>query len=139
MDAVVRNQGIALGIGLQIANIVRDVAEDAARDRIYLPQEDLARFGVTESEVIAGQSSDRMRALLKFEATRARTQITDGLKLVPTLPRHARPFPLFLGRVYARILDRIEARDYDVFSGKVALTGGEKVALLMRTFAGAFT
>ena len=133
-----RARGIDLGIGLQVANIVRDVKEDADRDRIYLPQEDLTRFGVTEDEILSGTMSDRMRDLLAFEAGRARDLIKRGFKLIPALPRHARPFPLFLGRVYGAILDRIEACGYDVFSGRVSLTKFEKGSLLAHTFVGAF-
>jgi len=133
-----RTKGIALGIGLQLANIVRDVKEDARRDRIYLPGEDLARFRVTEEEILSGRMSDRMRELLAFEAARARTRIERGLRLIPALPRHARPFPLFLARVYGMILNRIEARGYDVFSRRVFLTPREKASLLISSFVGAF-
>jgi len=134
VDRRVREKGIDLGIGLQLANIVRDVAEDGARDRIYLPQEDLARFGVTEEEVLSGKVSDRMRDLLAFEAARARERIERGITLAADLPRHARPFPLFLGRVYEKILDRIEASGYDVFSISHSVSSSEKVYLLLSSY-----
>lgn len=130
----VRERGIDLGIGLQLANIVRDVGEDAARGRIYIPREDLARFGVGEAEVLSGTVSARMRALLSFEAGRARERIERGLGIVPALPRHARPFPLFLGRAYRRILARIEERGYDVFTGFRSLSPGEKIRLLVSSY-----
>ncbi len=136
VDRQVRRKGIDLGIGLQLANIVRDVAEDGGRGRIYLPQEDLSRFGVTEEEVLAGKVSDRMRDLLAFEAKRAREWIGRGTTLVSDLPRHARPLPLFLGRVYMRILARIEASGYDVFSIRHSLSSGEKVYLLVSSYLG---
>lgn len=132
-----RARGIDLGIGLQLANIVRDVKEDAGRDRIYIPGEDLTQFGVTEDEILSGRMSDRMWELLAFETGRARDRIERGVKLIPALPRHARPFPLFLARVYGKILDRIERRGYDVFSGRISLTKPEKLSLLGRTFVGA--
>ncbi len=138
VEAKIRTRGIALGIGLQLANIVRDVREDADRDRIYLPEEDLNQFNVQEKEILAGEWSTRMQALLAFEANRARDRIADGLKLIPALPHHARPFPLFLARVYGGILDRIEAQNYDVFSGRVSLTTSTKLFLLVRTFVTAF-
>jgi len=130
----VREKGVDLGIGLQLANIVRDVAEDAARGRIYLPEEDLTRFGVTEGEVLSGVFSERMRNLLSFEAERARDRIERGVSLAEDLPRHARVFPLFLARVYGKILDRIEASGYDVFSGIRPLSSGERVHVLISSY-----
>lgn len=130
----VRKEGIDLGIGLQLANIVRDVKEDAARDRIYIPEEDLIRFGVSEAELLAGALSERMRELLSFEAERARERIERGIVLAAGLPRHARPFPIFLARVYVRILESIEASGYDVFSTTHSLPVGAKVLLLVSSY-----
>jgi len=130
----VRDKGVDLGIGLQIANIVRDVAEDAARGRIYIPEEDLVRFGVTAAELLSGAFSDRMRDLLSFEAGRARERIERGVALAADLPRRSRVFPLFIARAYRRNLDRIEAAGYDVFSADLSLSSGEKVYLLISLY-----
>jgi phytoene synthase len=124
-----REKAIALGLGLQLANIVRDVAEDLRRGRIYLPQEDLGLFGITEDALLRGEISGRMRKLLSFQVGRARAYLADGQILVSYLPRHTRSCPMLLGEIYARILDRIEERDYDVFSSRVSLSTFEKLAL----------
>jgi len=136
VDTIVREKGIDLGIGLQLANIVRDVAEDAARGRIYIPEEDLTRFKVSEGEILAGAISGRMRELLSFEVGRARGLIDNGIGLAAHLPRHARVFPIFLGRAYARILDRIEKSGYDVFSVDHSLSSTDKAIILLSSYLG---
>ncbi len=128
-----REHGEALGLGMQLVNIVRDVAEDLDRDRIYLPAEDLDRFGVSEDDLRARRMTGSIRALLSFEAERARDTLREGERLLPLLPRRARGFPLLLSRLYLGVLDRIEASGYDVFSGRVALLAREKLALTLRT------
>jgi len=136
--AALRGHGTALGLGMQLANIVRDVAEDLDRDRIYLPIEDLERFGVTEEALRRRRVTGPIRELLAFEAGRARRILRDGERLVPHLPRRARSFPLLLSRLYSAVLDRIEACDYDVFSGRATLSTFEKLALTLRTVFAAF-
>lgn len=124
-----RRSGEALGLGMQLANIVRDVGEDLDRDRIYLPAEDLERFGVTEEALRARRPTGPIRELLAFETARARATLRDGERLVAFLPRRARAFPLMLSRLYGTILDKIEASGYDVFSGRAALSTPEKLRL----------
>lgn len=129
-----RDRAVALGLGMQLANIVRDVTEDIERDRVYLPKEDLKRFGVCEEDLQAGRLSGRMRALLAFEVERARDYLREGEKLLPYLPRRARGCPALLSGIYSRILERIEERDYDVFSSRIFLPSAEKLSLTLRTF-----
>jgi len=128
-----RQRGEALGLGMQLANIVRDVAEDLDRDRIYLPGEDLDRFGVSEEALRARRLTDPIRALLAFETARARDTLRNGERLVAELPRRARGFPLLLSRLYSAVLDRIEVSGYDVFSGRRGLSTAEKLVLTVRT------
>jgi 15-cis-phytoene synthase len=128
-----RDRGEALGLGMQLANIVRDVAEDLDRDRIYLPIEDLSRFGVTEDALRARRVTGPIRELLAFETARARATLRDGERVVAILPRRARAFPLLLSRIYGAVLDRIEASGYDVFSGRAALSTREKLGLTVCT------
>jgi phytoene synthase len=119
-----------LGVGMQIVNIVRDVAEDAERDRIYLPQDEMAAHGVTDDDILAGRTTDGMRRLLRDQAARARAYIARGDEVLPTLDRRARACVAMLGGLYEAILDEIEARDYDVFGERVSLSTTRKLTLM---------
>jgi len=119
-----------LGVGMQVVNIMRDVAEDAARDRIYLPQDEMAAHGVTDDDILAGRTTDGTRSLLRAQAARAREYFASGDRLLPLLDRRARACVAMLGGLYEAILDEIEARDYDVFGERVALSTPRKLALM---------
>lgn len=118
------------GVAVQLTNILRDVAEDYSLGRVYLPQEDLERFGV---RVIA--DSPAMRELLRFEAGRARELFERGRGLPGHVEWRTRPCLRALLGTYGALLDKIEARDYDVFTSRVRLSGAEKVAMLARAVA----
>ena len=122
-----------LGVALQIVNIMRDVAEDAGRDRIYLPQDEMAEHGVTDDDVLAGRSSDGMRSLLHAQAARADEYFASGEQLLPMLDRRARACVSMLGGLYRAILTEIRARDFDVFGERVALSTPRKLALMGQT------
>ena len=119
-----------LGVGMQIVNIVRDVAEDAARGRIYLPQDEMRRHGVGDDDLMAGVPTPEIRALLGEQATRARDYFASGEQLLRELDRRARACVGMLGGMYQAILDEIEARDYDVFTERVGLSTPRKLALM---------
>ena len=123
---------VDLGIAMQMTNIMRDVREDAERGRIYLPLEDLARFGVREDEVLRAVYSDRFRALMEFEAARAAEFFSRGWKLLPLLDVRSRMCVNVLRGVYAELLERMADCEYDVFDRRVKLSSGEKVALIGR-------
>lgn len=126
----------ALAEAMQLTNFLRDVGEDAARGRIYLPLEDLATFEVSESEIIEAQMSVRFENLMKFEIARARALYKEADKGIPLLPAYARK-PVLLARVlYSRILDRIEARNYDVFSARARTSKMEKLMVALRVTLG---
>jgi phytoene synthase len=125
-DSLARDRAFDLGRAMQLSNIVRDVKEDAARGRIYLPREDLDRFGVSEAQVLQGDAAPALRNLLRFETERARALFKRSRELPPYLPRHARSCPIILAKLYGGILDRIERADYDVFDGRVSLSGPRK-------------
>jgi phytoene synthase len=114
------------------------VAEDIRRDRIYLPREDLERFGVTEEMLRTGETNEEVCSLLAFEIERARSYIHEGEKLLEHLPRHARGCPSLLGAIYSRILTRTEERGYDVFTGRVSLSTREKLTMTLHTWVRAF-
>ena len=107
---------VALGIANQLTNILRDVGEDRARGRIYLPLEDLHRFNYSESELLAGTLNDNWRDLMKFQLERARQWFARSEAGVRWLAPDAR-WPVWASlRLYRGILDVIEQHDYDVFN-----------------------
>ncbi len=136
-----RDPGIDLGLAMQLTNIVRDVTEDSARGRIYLPLEDLARFGVGERALLSGERTAETRALLAFEARRARELFASAERLYPLIPdRRARACPRTLAALYLALLDEIERRDFDVFGARASLRGTTKLRLalggIVRSFVG---
>jgi phytoene synthase len=119
-----------LGIALQLINIIRDVREDWELGRVYLPQDELVSFGVSEDEIAAGVRTPAWRALMTFQAERARSYLRDGLRLVSTLDtRSALCVSTFAG-LYRATLERIEARDFDVFSGPPHLSALTKLRIV---------
>jgi 15-cis-phytoene synthase len=113
----------ALGVAFQLTNILRDVRDDLARDRVYLPREDLERYGC---DLSGDGSSGRFAELVRFEALRAGQWFDEGLLLLPLLDRPSRTCVAAMAGVYRRLLGRIE-RDPDlVLQGRVTLPGWEK-------------
>ncbi len=119
------------GIAFQLTNIIRDVKEDAAMGRIYLPQEDLDRCGIGPSMLRAPRASV-FRPLLEMEADRAREFYQAGRQLVAYVDEDSQPALWTLVEIYTRLLDKIAARQYDVFTERVRLTAGEKLRVLAR-------
>jgi phytoene synthase len=116
----VQESAIDMGKALQITNIMRDVQEDAERGRIYLAQEDLESFGVSEDDLKANRLSDEFRALMREYGQRARVLYASGERLIPLLDgARSRACCNGLNGGYRTILDAIEDRDYDVFSSRV--------------------
>ncbi|MBS1792603.1 MAG: squalene/phytoene synthase family protein [Acidobacteria bacterium] len=105
----------AMGIGMQLTNILRDVGEDAEKGRIYLPQEDLRRFGVTTEQIFERRFDRNFEELVKFELERARSYYREGEKGIALLEKDSRFTVLLAARVYAKILDEIEKQHYNVF------------------------
>jgi len=128
----------ACGVALQLTNIVRDVREDALNGRVYLPTEDLRRFGVDPLELAAPLPSDRVRALLEFEAWRADRYYRKAARLTPLVAPEARPALLAIVGIYRRLLDEIVRRDYDVFSRRVTLSPWRKVWIILGSIRGRF-
>jgi phytoene synthase len=119
-----------LGVALQLINIVRDVAEDWRLGRVYLPQDELAEFGVSEADIAAGRCTFAWRALMTFQAKRARILLADGLELVRELDgRSALCVSTFAG-LYRATLDRIEAAAFDVFGGPPQLSRLTKLRIV---------
>ena len=117
-------------ISFQLTNFLRDVSEDLQRERVYIPQEDLRRFGADPTTRIV---DDAWRSVMRFEIDRCRELYTSadlGIELLP--PASARCVAA-ARRLYAQILDRIEAADYDVFSTRVRVPTARKVATAAMT------
>ena len=122
--------GLSLGIAFQITNILRDVGEDALRGRIYLPREDMARFGVTEEQIIKGVLDDNYKELMKFEIQRARDYYVEAEAGIPMLAPEARVGVAMALRVYRGILDKLEENDYDNFRKRAYVSKLEKFLYL---------
>jgi 15-cis-phytoene synthase len=127
---------VSCGIALQLTNIIRDVREDARNGRIYLPEEDLVRFGVEPGELKkGGRPSDRVRALLAFEGERAYEYYTQANPLTPLVNRVGRPVLQTIVGIYRALLDEIARRDYHVLDGRISLPPWYKLAVALRAMA----
>jgi len=127
------------GIAFQLTNIIRDVAEDAALGRIYLPQEDLARFGLTPAALTSSASRNgfnpsALQELLEFESQRALEYYRAADELLPLVNEDCRPALWVLVRIYRRLLEKIAARHYNVLEERIQLTLPEKLAVLSQGF-----
>ena len=117
-------------MSLQLINIIRDVREDWELGRVYLPLDELEACGVGEDDIAAGRVDEEWRALMAFQASRARAYMEDGLGLCETLDsRSAACVSTFAG-LYRATLDRIEARGYDVFDGSLRLSPLTKLRIV---------
>jgi 15-cis-phytoene synthase len=124
------------GVAFQLTNILRDVCEDAERGRIYVPTEDLRRFGVTAEELRAGHRSEAFLRLMRFEAERARAYYDDSRLLLDLVHPRSRPSLWALIAIYSRLLERIEESNFDVFARRVRLPLWEKSWIVMRALLG---
>jgi len=122
-----------LGIAFQLTNIVRDVGEDARRGRIYLPQEDLARFGVSSSALLGGKPSGDFAGLMAFEVDRARAWYDRALAKLPPEDRRAQRAGLAMAAIYRTLLDEIARDGYHVLDRRLALTPLRKLWIAWRT------
>ena len=122
---------VMMGEAMQLTNILRDIKEDYTRGRIYLPAEDLARFGYTEADLAAGIVNEPFRQLMKFEIARARTLYQTAAAGLIDLPADGSRFTASaMGVIYAGILTAIERQDYDVFTSRARLTTAQKILRL---------
>lgn len=122
------------GIAFQLTNILRDVREDAELGRVYLPREDLNRFGVTIEQLCTGTEDDRFRELMRFEAARARACYEQSAPLAGLIRPASRRSLWALREIYRRLLARIEQSQYSVLSRRINVPTRTKVALLLRAF-----
>jgi phytoene synthase len=122
-----------LGIAFQLTNIVRDVGEDARRGRIYIPQEDLARFDVSPGAILQARTSGDFTGLMAFEVQRARGWYDRALAKLPDADRPAQRAGLAMAAIYRTLLDEIERDGYRVLDRRLALTPLRKLWIAWRT------
>lgn len=131
-----------LGVALQLTNILRDVREDFRNNRVYLPEEDLARFGIEfapfgEPEPFPAEAMQaRFANLVEFEAARAREWYASGLRLLATIDRRSAACTGAMAGIYRRLLERIASNPRAVLDGRMSLPGGEKALVAAQSLTG---
>jgi phytoene synthase len=133
-DAGAEPYAIKLGMALQMTNILRDVGEDAQRGRIYLPQEDMRRFGLRDEDILAGRLDDRFREMMRFQIQRTDALYEAAWPGIALLSSDSRFAIGAAAQVYRGILRKIEANDYDVFGKRAYTSGFEKLACVPTVF-----
>jgi phytoene synthase len=123
-----------LGIAFQLTNIIRDVGEDARKHRIYLPMEDLKRFGVPASDILNANQTSGFQKLMAFEAARARSYYEKAMQSLPRADRKAQRPGLIMAAIYRTLLDEIERDGFRVLAQKTSLTPLRKFWIAWRTW-----
>jgi len=134
-DSRSKDYAFNLGLALQLTNIIRDVAVDLKNGRIYLPQEDLARFGVTEADLRAGAVNEPIRRLLAHQCQRARHFYTAAAQAMPHADAHRLVAAEIMGGIYFEILQRIERGGYDVFSELIRVPKAVRARIALSIWA----
>jgi phytoene synthase len=125
----------SLGMALQLTNIIRDVATDLRRGRIYLPAEDLAQFRVTEQDLRRGRVTPEVASLLQFECERAHDYYQQAAWQLPPVDAGSLVAAEIMGGIYYAILQRIEAANYDVFSRRIRVPRPQRALIALRIWA----
>jgi 15-cis-phytoene synthase len=133
-DAGCKTYAVELGLALQLTNILRDIGQDFANGgRIYLPREDLARFGYTAADLAAGRRNDAFLALMRFETERALAFYRSAEAALPPADRRTMVAAEIMRAVYGRLLARMRRGGFDVFARRYSLSRLEKIALILTT------
>ena len=123
-----------LGLAFQLTNIIRDVGEDARRGRIYLPQAELAEFGVAETDILQARETDNFRMLMEFQYQRAVATYDQAFALLPKADRKAQRPGLIMAAIYRTLLDEIRRDGYPVLRARIALPASRKLWLAAKTW-----
>ncbi|MDN4038600.1 presqualene diphosphate synthase HpnD [Massilia sp. YIM B02443] len=123
-----------LGLAFQLTNIIRDVGDDARKGRIYLPVNDLQKFGVTANDLLKLQHSDKFEALMRFQAERAQAIYDEALALLPKEDRRAQRPGLMMAAIYRTLLDEIQRDGFHVLNQRISLTPLRKLWLAWKTY-----
>lgn len=124
------------GIAFQLTNILRDVREDAGLGRIYLPAEDLERFGVSADDLKCGRRTEQFGHLMDFEMERARSYYQESAPLLDLIDPQSRPSLWALIAIYSRLLDHLAESRYDVLTRRLSLSSAEKTWIVLRAAIG---
>jgi phytoene synthase len=130
-----KDYAVNLGVALQLTNILRDLKEDAARGRVYLPQEDLRRFDYPEGDLASGKINDNFREMMKFECGRARIYYRLAADHLAEEDRPTMTAAITMGKIYYRLLEQIEHLDYDVFNNRIRLHRPERFLIAFSEWA----
>jgi phytoene synthase len=136
-DPRAREYAVNLGTALQLTNIIRDVGADARAGRVYLPQEDLRKFGVTTDDLRAGRYTGEFVSLMRHQAARARQFYRAARDAFPAMDARSLVAAEIMGRIYRALLDEIETRGFRVFGERITLPTGRKLAIALRCWASA--
>ncbi|MGE5319064.1 MAG: presqualene diphosphate synthase HpnD [Hyphomicrobiaceae bacterium] len=133
-DRDIRRYAHELGLAFQLTNIIRDVGEDARRGRIYLPQDELSRFGVREADLLNGRDTPEFQALMKFQHERALASYDRAFAALPTRAKRAQRPGLVMAAIYRTLLDEIRRSEFPVLRARVSLTPLRKLWLASKTW-----
>ncbi|HKW39053.1 MAG TPA: presqualene diphosphate synthase HpnD [Burkholderiales bacterium] len=124
-----------LGLAFQLTNIIRDVGEDARKNRVYLPMDELREFGVPAADILGTRHTEGFVRLMRFQAERARRCYDEALALLPPEDRQAQRPGLVMAAIYRTLLDEIADDDFQVLRRRIALTPVRKLWIAWRTWA----
>ncbi|MFW6111516.1 MAG: phytoene/squalene synthase family protein [Candidatus Bipolaricaulota bacterium] len=130
-DSVAKKYAIDLGIGMQLTNIIRDVAEDYRRDRIYIPEEDLEEFNCDFSEIHSSGTDPQFKNLMGYQADRARDYFNSGKELFSYLSPRSRACPAGLYGVYSTLLDKMENSGWNIWDQRAELSTLKKIGAVL--------
>jgi phytoene synthase len=131
--AAAREPARQLGLAFQLTNFIRDVAEDLDRGRVYLPEEDLARFGLTRADLERRVATPEIKAFVRYEVGRARDHYRAAAPGIPLLNRGSQACMRTAYRLYGGILDEVVAADYDVFARRATVPNRRRAAVAVRS------
>jgi len=132
-DPAVLDYAKNLGTAFQLTNILRDISEDASRNRIYIPLEELKQYGVSESDILEHRFTDNMAQLLKFQSQRAKQYYDTAFQFLPEQDRYTQRSGLIMATIYLNTLQAIEKDNYRVLDGRISLTPLKKLWLAWKT------
>jgi len=136
-DARTLDYAKSLGIAFQLTNIIRDVGEDARKNRLYLPVEDLQRFAVPAADILQAKETPEFRSLMEFEAERARGYYQRAMSALPPADRRAQRPGLIMAGIYRALLDEIQREGFHVLTRRTSLTPLRKFWIAWRTWVAA--
>ena len=126
------DHGRALATALQLTNVTRDIGDDLPRDRIYIPREEMQRFGVSESDLRGEQNTENVRALVEFQIARAENYFRQAEPLLQELSRDARFPTQLMGAIYVAVLKKLKRDPLKALGPRLRLTRGEKIRVVLR-------